>query len=330
MSRLNQLIDTFGLTYMFPLIPEDKKPYGDLLHKMSYRDELPTSKMLKDFELNNPDCNWAFMSGEQQNLTVIDVDNSPDKKGHKWLSKIIDFKPDIECRYLVETPHGLHYYFNHSKVLGGTNINKDIGVDILNGKQYLVAPYSKVKCTKEWCSNYGQLEEYKLVKDNRLNAKGNIPSTTTLFSYLDKSKKKKKSRKHKKKKSKSEDPAIWNSKLAQVSRKEFYKDNHKGNTNNPLKSIDTINDNFNLVVKPEPVQFQSTILAYIRRNKRKELEPKQWGAKPSDNDVAKTLSVINEKKKKEEDFNRLILKCNQGNKSARKYAKKNNINWKIY
>ena len=310
MNRLEQLTKLFEISSIKRLDPEAKRPL--------------------QVQSNEHDCNYGIMTGIEHNLTVIDIDNSPDKKGSKWLKKYADFKPDKECIFLVQTPHGFHYYFKHSQLLGGTKHYNKIGIDIQSGNSYVVAPYSIVRCDKDWCANYGQLEGYKLIKDNSHLGKGNIPSTTILFHLLEKTRKLKKSRKPKKK-DKSVNKAIWNSKLSKVTRREVYgKEKHKGNTQYPLKSIDTFDSSFNPRVKSEFVQFPSTILSAYRKMKPKVIEPQKVFEELSDNDIANTISEVNMKKKKELDFNNLILKCIQGVKSARKYAKKHNINWKLF
>ena len=310
MNRLNQVINFLGNKYelpIFPLQPFTKIPYfdgqGRALHDFVYNQEqLIDTETLRDFHINNPECNWAIKTGNLSNITILDVDDKQDERGSKFIQKYCDFKPDIHCKDMVKTAHGFHYYFDKTNLLGGNKRYSSVGIDILNGNSYAVLPFSVIKCDLETCKFMG-VHEYRFVKSG-LN---NLPSTTTLFGQLIKTRKQKKS---KRKSTPKKDTRNFNSLLTKAGLKVIEKDGKVFGQN-----------------------ISGMHLAWIRKHKRKPLEPQKVFEKPSDNEIAEVISDINLKNLKHIKELEIISNClyarGSTRKRARAYAKKMGINWKL-
>ncbi len=107
-----------------------------------------------------PDANIGLLTGEIDNLVVLDIDN---EEGYEALAKLIQAHGQIQSTYKVKTTRGEHRYFAHP--LNGTKI-KSIsalggfkGLDVRADGGYVVAANSLRRDGKRYSSTQSLLKD---------------------------------------------------------------------------------------------------------------------------------------------------------------------------
>ena len=126
--------------YVFPLAPETKdKP----VVKWSEEKTIDHFQII-EWWTENPEYNIAIATGEQSNLSVVDIDNEDALKLFRQYSHLFPEKPNLAAK----TPRGYHIYYQYTPLLKqGADvfvIKENSGIDIRSEGGYVVAPSSVV------------------------------------------------------------------------------------------------------------------------------------------------------------------------------------------
>jgi hypothetical protein len=118
-----------------------KRPYLNEWQKQASVD----AYQLKEWWVRYPNANVAIVTGLVSKLLVLDVDNKNGLVGKATLRQLEGQWGHLPATLTVQTPHGLHFYFEHP---GGTIRNSvsrlGDGIDVRCDGGYVVAPPSKV------------------------------------------------------------------------------------------------------------------------------------------------------------------------------------------
>ena len=97
----------------------------------------------------NPEYNIAIATGEQSNLSVVDIDNEDALNLFRQYAHLFPEKPNL----VAKTPRGYHIYYQYTPLLKqGADvfvIKENSGIDIRSQGGYVVAP-SSVVTAKEY------------------------------------------------------------------------------------------------------------------------------------------------------------------------------------
>ena len=126
--------------YVFPLAPGTKdKPV------VKWSEE----KTIDHFQIvewwsENPEYNIAIATGEQSNLSVVDIDNEDALNLFRQYAHLFPEKPNL----VAKTPRGYHIYYQYTPLLKqGADVfvvKENSGIDIRSEGGYVVAPSSIV------------------------------------------------------------------------------------------------------------------------------------------------------------------------------------------
>ena len=112
---------------------------------------------------------WAILTGEQSNITVIDIDNE------ESYSKILELCPEIKDYKTIKTKNGYHIYCLYdSEVLTTTNIFKDYipKIDIRNDKAMVFCSptkYSYLSTTYSYEDKGGEIKKFPSIIKQKIN-----------------------------------------------------------------------------------------------------------------------------------------------------------------
>lgn len=122
---------------VIPIHPNDKKaliPYGNL--------KKPDDVDINQYYNSKTKYNFAVLTGERSNITVVDIDVKDD--GLKTWNELIDKHGDIDTIKVRSRNGGLHYYFKYNENIKQTQGLNGVGVDIRANGGYIVMPPSQI------------------------------------------------------------------------------------------------------------------------------------------------------------------------------------------
>jgi hypothetical protein len=99
-----------------------------------YQNNRASMEQLNTWAHDNPDCNWAIITGKVSGIVVIDTDN-PDADAyaqHRGLPPTLTAK----------TAKGYHYYYAHTPLRNTTSLHGIDGLDIRGDGGYVICPPS--------------------------------------------------------------------------------------------------------------------------------------------------------------------------------------------
>jgi len=105
MTLLNKALEYIDLNYsIFPTNSKQKKGY---IKWKKYQEQMPTRQEVIDWWTEYPDANISIITGPINNITVVDIDNKPDKPAHITAKEL-----NLPLTRMVKTGGGgFHYYY---------------------------------------------------------------------------------------------------------------------------------------------------------------------------------------------------------------------------